>query len=288
MLENLPTFDIPGFAAAVARAIDQFTNYLSVNYSALFDIISAIILGIEHPIAALLIALPSWLVICGTVAAGLHAGGWRLSFLAGISLILVLAFDLWAPAMETLALVLTAALLSLVVGIPLGILMAESRRASTVLEPILDFMQTMPPFVLLVPAVFFFGVGTVPGVVATIFFAMPLPIRLTAHGLHMVEPEMVEAGEAFGANRFQVLTLVKLPLAFRSIMAGVNQCIMMSLSMVIIASMIGAGGLGNEIIRAISRLQVGRGVEAGLAVVILAILIDRLTKGLSRRIDPSA
>jgi len=135
---------------------------------------------------------------------------------------------------------------------------------------------------------FFLGVGTVPGIIATIFFAMPLPIRLTAHGLRMVEPEVVEAGEAFGANRLTILFLVKLPLAFRSIMAGVNQCIMMSLSMVIIASMIGAGGLGDEIIRSISRLQVGRGVEAGLAVVVLAILIDRFSKRISQKVDPTA
>ena len=174
------------------------------------------------------------------------------------------------------------------VNSPIGMLIAESRRLNALFEPILDFMQTMPPFVLLVPAVFFFGVGTVPGIVATIFFAMPLPIRLTAHGLKMVEPEMVEAGEAFGAGRLTILFLVKLPLAFRSIMAGVNQCVLMSLSMVIIASMIGAGGLGDEIIRSISRLQVGRGVEAGLAVVVLAILIDRISKRLSEKVDPTA
>jgi glycine betaine/proline transport system permease protein len=195
---------------------------------------------------------------------------------------------MWSAAMVTLSLVLTSAVIALAIGIPIGTLIAESRRANAVVEPILDFMQTMPPFVLLVPAVFFFGVGTVPGVVATIFFAMPLPIRLTAHGLKMVEPEMVEAGEAFGASRLTVLFLIKLPLAFRSIMAGVNQCVMMSLSMVIIASMIGAGGLGDEIIRAISRLQIGRGVEAGLAVVVLAILIDRFTKRISEKIDPTA
>jgi glycine betaine/proline transport system permease protein len=188
----------------------------------------------------------------------------------------------------TLSLVLTAAICALVIGIPLGILISESKRANALFEPILDFMQTMPAFVLLVPAVFFFGVGTVPGIVATIFFAMPLPIRLTAHGLRGVEPEVIEAGEAFGANRMTILVFIKLPLAFRSIMAGVNQCIMMSLSMVIIASMIGAGGLGDEIIRSISRLQVGRGVEAGLGVVVLAILIDRFTRRISQKIDPTA
>jgi ABC-type proline/glycine betaine transport system permease subunit len=286
-LEDQMVFDVAKFAEAVAAGIDQFTDYLSVHFSFFFDFIASVILGIEEPIAGLLGILPAWFVICIAVAVGFYAGRWRLSLLAGISLLIVLVFNLWAPAMETFALVLTATLLALVVGVPLGILMAEFRRIQALFEPILDFMQTMPPFVLLVPAVFFFGVGTVPGVVATVFFAMPLPIRLTMHGLHMVEPEVVEAGEAFGANRFQILAFVKLPLAFRSIMAGINQCIMMSLSMVIIASMIGAGGLGNEIIRAISRLQIGRGVETGFAVVLLAILIDRFTKGVSRRIDPS-
>jgi glycine betaine/proline transport system permease protein len=142
--------------------------------------------------------------------------------------------------------------------------------------------------VLLIPAVFFFGVGTVAGVVATVIYAMPPPVRLTAHGLEMVERQMVEAGEAFGCTRIKLLLFVKIPLAFRTIMAGVNQCIMMALSMVIIASMIGAGGLGDEIVRAISRLQIGRGVEGGLVVVVLAILLDRLSKGIGVRADPTA
>jgi glycine betaine/proline transport system permease protein len=279
--------DFADFAGAVASSIDAFTAYLSENYAFVFDFISAIILGIEEPIAAVLTNVPSWIVIVATVATAAVLGRLRLALLSGFALAFILVFNLWAAAMITLALVLTAALLSLAIGIPIGILMAESKRADAILEPILDFMQTMPPFVLLVPAVFFFGVGTVPGVIATIFFAMALPIRLTAHGLKMVESEMVEAGEAFGAARLQILLLIKLPLAFRSIMAGVNQCIMMSLSMVIIASMIGAGGLGDEIIRSISRLQVGRGVEAGLGVVVLAILIDRFTKGISSRVDPT-
>jgi glycine betaine/proline transport system permease protein len=280
--------DFTDFASTIASSIDNFTNYLSANFSFVFNFISAVILGIEQPLAAVLTSVPAWMVIVAGVVGGALVGRVSLAILSGVGLSFILALNLWSAAMVTLSLELTAAIISLAIGVPLGTLIAESRRVNTVFEPILDFMQTMPPFVLLVPAVFFFGVGTVPGVIATIFFAMPLPIRLTAHGIKMVEPEVVEAGEAFGAGRMTIFFLIKLPLAFRSIMAGVNQCIMMSLSMVIIASMIGAGGLGDEIIRSISRLQVGRGVEAGLGVVILAILIDRFTKRISQKVDPTA
>lgn len=280
--------DFSEFASSIAASIDNFTSYLSTNYGFIFDFIGSVITGINGPLAAALTGLPAWTIIAFAVVAGALLGRATLAILGGVGLLFILALNLWAAAMLTLSLVLTAAIISLLIGIPLGMLIAESRRINAVVEPILDFMQTMPPFVMLVPAVFFFGVGTVPGVIATIFFAVPLPTRLTAHGLKMVEPEMVEAGEAFGAGRMTILFLVKLPLAFRSIMAGVNQCIMMSLSMVIIASMIGAGGLGDEIIRSISRLQVGRGVEAGLAVVILAIVVDRFTKRISQKVDPTA
>lgn len=280
--------DFSEFAHTVAISIDDFTNYLSAEFGFVFDLISAVILGIQRPLAVVLTSAPAWLVIAVSVIGGMLIGRIPLALLSGLGLAFILVMNLWSAAMVTLSLVLTAAIMALLIGIPIGILIAESQRANAIVEPILDFMQTMPPFVLLVPAVFFFGVGTVPGIVATIFFAMPLPIRLTAHGLKMVEPEVVEAGEAFGASRMTILFLIKLPLAFRSIMAGVNQCIMMSLSMVIIASMIGAGGLGDEIIRAISRLQVGRGVEAGLGVVVLAILIDRFSKRISQKIDPTA
>lgn len=280
--------DFSEFAGAVATSIDNFTNYLSAHFGFVFDFISAVILGIQQPLATLLTSAPAWLIIAIVVIGGVLLGRFSLAILSGCGLAFIFVMNLWPPAMVTLSLVLTAAVVALAIGIPIGTLIAESKRLNAVVEPILDFMQTMPPFVLLVPAVFFFGVGTVPGIVATIFFAMPLPIRLTAHGLKMVEQEMVEAGEAFGASRLAVLFLIKLPLAFRSIMAGVNQCVMMSLSMVIIASMIGAGGLGDEIIRSISRLQVGRGVEAGLAVVVLAILIDRITRRISEKVDPTA
>ncbi|MDT3380061.1 ABC transporter permease subunit [Labrys sp. KNU-23] len=280
--------DFSEFADSIATSIDDFTTYLSTNYSFIFDFIGSIINGINGPLATALTSVPAWVIIAVAVVGGILLGRITLAVLGGVGLTFILAMNLWAAAMLTLSLVLTAAFIALLIGIPLGMLIAESKKVNAVVEPVLDFMQTMPPFVLLVPAVFFFGVGTVPGVIATIFFAIPLPTRLTAHGLRMVESEMVEAGEAFGAGRMTILFLIKLPQAFRSIMAGVNQCIMMSLSMVIIASMIGAGGLGDEIIRSISRLQVGKGVEAGLAVVVLAIVIDRFSKRISQKVDPTA
>ena len=171
--------DFTDFAMSIATAIDNFTNYISLKFGPVFDVISAIIQGINDPLAAGLNFLPPWLVIVAAVIGGFFAGRLPLALLGGLGLVFILVMNLWSAAMLTLSLVLTAALISLAIGIPLGTLIAESKRVNAIFEPILDFMQTMPAFVLLVPAVFFFGVGVVPGVVATIFFAMPLPIRLT-------------------------------------------------------------------------------------------------------------
>jgi ABC-type proline/glycine betaine transport system permease subunit len=275
------------FRLPLAPAVDQLTVQLSVNLAAVFDTIAAVILGIELPIERAILLLPAWAVVVIVTAIGAILGGRWFALVCAASLVFIISLDLWEPAVSTFALVLTATALALIIGIPIGLLMGESRCVTAVMTPILDFMQTMPAFVLLIPSVLFFGVGTVAGVVATVIYAMPPAVRLTAHGLTMVEAQMVEAGEAFGCNRSRLLVLVKIPLAFRTIMAGVNQCIMMALSMVVISSMIGAGGLGEEIVRAISRLQVGRGVEAGLAVVVLAILLDRISKQLGERIDPT-
>jgi glycine betaine/proline transport system permease protein len=276
------------FRLPLAPFVDRATEYLSLHYALVFDAIAAVILWIERPIEIFLLLLPPWVAMVIVVGLGGVIGGWILAVLSAFSLLFILSLQLWTATVSTLALMLTAALLSLVIGIPIGILMAESRIATGIMTPMLDFMQTMPPFVLLIPAVFFFGVGTVAGVIATVIYSMPPPVRLTAHGIAMVEHQMVEAGEAFGCTRLKLLLLVKIPLAYRTIMAGVNQCIMMALSMVIIASMIGSGGLGDEIVRAISRLQVGRGVEGGIVVVLLAILLDRFSRALGTRMDPTA
>jgi glycine betaine/proline transport system permease protein len=277
-----------GYTFHIAPYIDLTTEYLLKNFGWFFDAIAAVLLGVERPTELLLQAFPPWVIILFAIALGTIAGGWRLAVICGVCLGFIAISDLWPAAMQTLAAVFTATLLSVLIGIPLGILMGEFRAMSATITPVLDFMQTMPAFVLLIPAVYFFGIGTVGGLVATMVFATPLPVRLTAHGLSMVDYETVEAGQAFGCTRLQLLFLVKLPLAFRSVMAGINQCIMLSLSVVITASFIGAGGLGDEIIRAISRLQLGRGIEAGLAIVGLAIFLDRLSTRVGQLIDPSS
>jgi len=184
----------------------------------------------------------------------------------------------WGNAMDTLALVLVASAIAIVVSVPLGILAARSNVASAVIKPILDFMQTMPAFVYLIPAVMFFGLGRVPGILATVIFAMPPAVRLTALGIRQVPVEIVEAGRAFGCTDRQLLTRVQLPNALPSIMAGVNQTMMLALSMVVIASMIGAGGLGNVVLQGIQRLDIGLGFKSGLSVVLLAIILDRITQ----------
>jgi len=196
-----------------------------------------------------------------------------------LGLLLSENIGLWGAFVETLALVLTAELLVMVVGLPLGVLAARKDGFHSVVRPVLDFMQTMPAFVYLIPAVMFFGLGLVPGVVATFVFALPPLIRLTNLGIRQVPRELVEAADAFGATASQKLFKVQIPVAMPTIMAGVNQSIMLGLSMVVIAAMIGAGGLGEDVLRGIQRLQVGQGFEAGLVVVILAIILDRITAG---------
>jgi glycine betaine/proline transport system permease protein len=184
--------------------------------------------------------------------------------------------------MQTLSMVIIAVLLCVLLGVPLGILGAKNQTAHKVITPVLDFMQTLPAFVYLLPAVTFFGLGVVPGVISTLIFAMPPVIRLTDLGLKQVPEELVELGKSFGSTFFQMLFKIELPLARSTIMAGINQCIMLSLSMVVIASMIGAKGLGGEVWRGIQRMEIGDGFEAGLAIVIIAIILDRITQSFGK------
>ena len=193
-----------------------------------------------------------------------------------LGFLLVLNLRMWDPLITTMASIITSVLISLAVGIPVGILKSRSKVVDIITRPILDFMQTIPPFVYLIPALMFFGLGTVPGIVATVVFAIAPPIRLTYLGLEQVDEELKEAGRAFGSTPFQMLFKVELPAAMPSIMMGINQCIMLSLSMVVIAAMIGAGGLGKPVLRSLSTVDIGLGFEAGLGVVILAITLDRL------------
>lgn len=189
----------------------------------------------------------------------------------------------WEELMSTVTLVLIASLLSIIVGVPLGILMAKSKTAEAILKPVLDFMQTMPAFVYLIPAVAFFGIGLVPGVFASLIFATPPTVRFTNLGIRQVSKELIEASEAFGSTGSQKLFKVELPMARATIMAGINQTVMLALSMVVIASMIGAPGLGNEVLTALQRSDVGTGFVAGIGIVILAIIIDRFTQSVNNK-----
>ena len=228
-----------------------------------------------------MLALP-WVIVLGlaTLISYLLAG-WRLAVFAIITVLLFGLFGLWAQSMQTLALILFAVLLSLLIGVPLGILCASSDRFDRLLRPVLDAMQTMPAFVYLIPVVIFFGVARVPAVIATVIYAVPPAIRLTNLGIREVQPAAIEAATAFGSTRGQLMRKVLLPLALPSILAGVNQTIMMALGMVVIAAMVGAGGLGREVLLTLQRLQVGAAFEAGLAIVCMAILLDRLSEALA-------
>jgi len=208
---------------------------------------------------------------------------WWAGPLMGGFLLFIGMLGYWDLAMMTLALIFAAVLISLAIGLPTGILMARNDRFASLLKPVLDAMQTMPSFVYLIPALMFFGLGKVPAVFATIIYAVPPVIRLTNVGIRGVPQSVVEAARAFGATSRQILFEVQLPLAFPSIMVGINQTTMMALAMVVIASMIGARGLGMEVLLAINRIEVGRGFEAGLSIVLLAIMIDRITHAFAAR-----
>ncbi|MFY7064774.1 ABC transporter permease [Nocardiopsis changdeensis] len=209
--------------------------------------------------------------------------GWRMGVFALVALSLVASVGQWDNAMDTLGLVLVASAIAVAIAIPIGVLAAYNDLVSKIVKPVLDLMQTLPAFVYLIPAIFFFSIGAVPGVVATIVFAMPPGVRLTELGIRQIDRELVEAGEAFGAPGRKILTGIQLPLALPTIMAGVNQVIMLGLSMVVIAGMVGAGGLGSQVYQGISRNDGALGFEAGIAVVVLAIFLDRLTAAVTRK-----
>ncbi|GAA1091477.1 ABC transporter permease [Nocardiopsis composta] len=217
----------------------------------------------------------------------LVVAGWRVAVFAVLGFLLIMSMDKWDNAMSSLALIVVATAVAVVVSLPIGILAAKNNKVSAVVKPVLDFMQTLPAFVYLLPAIAFFSIGAVPGVIATVIFAMPPGVRLTELGIRQVDKELVEAGEAFGAPEMQILRRIQLPLALATIMAGVNQIIMLSLSMVVIAGMVGAGGLGNDVYTGIAQGNIPVGFEGGLAVVVLAIYLDRLT-GAVTRFSPAA
>jgi glycine betaine/proline transport system permease protein len=258
--------------------VDAAMDWIMNNFIGIFDAIGYVILKFMIWIEKFFLWLP-WpvLVIGVALLAWRVMGRWWVGVIMGGMIFLIGTFGQWELAMMTLSLVVAAVIISLAIGIPLGIAMAGSDAFENTVKPLLDGMQTMPSFVYLIPALMLFGLGKVPALFATIIYAVPPVIRLTNVGIREVSKEVIEAAHAFGSNYWQILFKVQLPLAKPTIMVGINQTTMMALAMVVIASMIGAKGLGLEVLLAINRIEVGRGFESGLCIVILAIVIDRIT-----------
>jgi ABC-type proline/glycine betaine transport system permease subunit len=268
------------FRIPLGTWVEDIIDFITDTLGFVFDFVATVVSGLYEVVDAVFSTPPFWAVIVVLAVLGFAARGWKFAVGTVVGLMLIVGVDQWDNAMDTLALVLVASIIAILIAVPLGIAAAKNRTTSNFLRPILDFTQTMPAFVYLIPALILFGIGVVPGVVATIIFAVAPGVRLTELGIRGVDSEVVEAGQAFGASPWRILRQIQLPLALPSIMAGINQVIMLSLSMVVIAGMVGAGGLGQPVVASLNRIDVALGFEAGLSVVILAIFLDRITAAL--------
>lgn len=267
----------------VAGPVNDFVDWFT-------DTFNPILTGVETGLETLYDGVVSflewppfgvWVVLFAVIAWLVHS--WGLAVFTVIGFYAIEAMGQWSAAMNTLALVLLASLIAVVISIPVGIWAAKSDALSSTIKPVLDFMQTMPAMLYLIPALFAFGIGPVAGMFATVVFASPPGVRFTELAIRQVDAEVVEAGRAFGSPPGRILRQIQLPLALPTIMAGINQVIMLALSMVVLAAMVGAGGLGNDVVNGLQSLNVGRGFEAGIAVVILAIFLDRVVAALADR-----
>lgn len=269
----------------VAEAVENFMDYITDTFSSGFKFIQNSGEMMMDSVTDLLVLIPPlvFILLVAVLAFFVTGKKWGLALFSLIGLFFIYNQGLWNELMNTFTLVLFSSILAIVLGIPIGILMSKSKTAEQIIKPILDFMQTMPGFVYLIPAVAFFGIGVVPGVFASIIFALPPTVRFTNLGIRQVSKELVEAADSYGSTPSQKLFKVELPLAKSTIMAGINQTVLLSLSMVVIASMIGAPGLGREVLSALQRAQVGNGFVAGLSLVIFAIIVDRLTQSLNKK-----
>ncbi|XID91677.1 ABC transporter permease [Paenibacillaceae bacterium WGS1546] len=272
------SWDLPKLP--VGKWVEAVEAWLESNAEPVFAGIKTFIGATVNGLASGFNALPALVVILLFTALAYWIGRTKIALFTLFGLYLVYNLGYWENTMETLALVLTASIISVAIGVPLGILCARNDAVQKIVTPVLDFMQTMPAFVYLLPAVAFFSLGVVPGVIASVIFGIPPTIRLTNLGIRQVPADLVEAADAFGSTSMQKLFKLQLPIAAPTIMAGINQTIMLSLSMVVIASMIGAQGVGADVYRAVTQAKTGVGFEAGLAVVVLAIILDRLTQSL--------
>ena len=269
-------------AGPLGLAVDAIVAWLLEHGQWFFGLVRLTVELLASLFESVLSLPPAWVLAPVIALIGWRRVGGGFSLFALLGLNLVLALGLWQPMIATLALVLASALLALLIGLPLGILSARYPMVWSVVRPGLDLMQTMPAFVYLIPAVMLFSTGAVPSIIATLIFSMPPVVRLTHLGITQVPADLIEAGRSFGCSEHQMLWLVQMPNALPTVMTGVNQTIMLALSMVVIASMIGGGGLGDVVLRGIQQLDVGLGFEGGIAVVILAVILDRLTQGLSK------
>lgn len=265
--------------------VDTVFDWLKENVAWFFDAVTWLFNFLIDVLTDVLVDLHPLVIIILLALIGWVFRSWQMAVGTLITLFFIMTMDQWVAAMQTLALIIIAAVIAVIIAIPVGILAARSNKASAVIKPILDFMQTMPAFVYLIPAVTFFGIGVVPGLVATVIFALPPGVRFTELGIRGVDSETVEAGQSFGATPGQILRGVQLPLATPTIMAGINQVIMLALAMAVIAGMVGADGLGKNVVEAIATQNLPLGVEAGLGVVIIAVYLDRVTAALGNAKD---
>ena len=268
------------------RAVDEGLNWVVRNWSDELEAAAYPLLVLLKAIENLLVATPWWLIMA--ILAGiawLSTRRWQLPVIVVASLLFLGVMDLWTDAMTTMALMMAATLTAILISIPVGVWMSRSARARQMVTPVLDLMQTLPGFVYLIPTVMIFGPGKIPALIATIVYAAPPLVRLSDLGLRTVDPAVMEASRAFGTNPMQRLFGVQIPLALPTILAGVNQTTMMALAMVVIASMIGAGGLGYQVLQGIGRLEVSRGLFAGLGIVVLAIVFDRITQAFGKQLQ---
>lgn len=270
---------IASFKIPIGQWGRSFFTFLTTNFEWFFDAIADGVTWVLQGLIDLLLWLPPVVVVLLIAAlAWWLQRSWKLALAVALGLGFIINQGLWKDTVETLVLVVGATTASMAIGVPIGIWAAHNERGYRILQPILDLMQTMPTFVYLIPVLILFGLGIAPGLIVTVIFASPAPIRLTYLGITSVPKPMLEAGEAFGATKRQLLWKVELPAAMPTIMAGLTQCIMLSLSMVVIAALIGANGLGKPVVRALNSVNIPLGLEAGLAIVIIAIILDRMSR----------
>ena len=277
-------FNFPFRIPFDVTSIDDVVRDFSIKYDAIFSSIKEFLNGMIYGVQIALNHIPWWVFFLTVFLLG-----WRLSgklkngLIYAVVLMLIGVFSLWSLMIETISIVIVSVIISVVFGFPIGIIISRSDRADRIIRPVLDGMQTMPVFVYLIPALLFFGLGKAPAVIATTIYAIVPLIRLTNHGIRQVDTEVVEAARAFGSTELQTLYKVQIPQALPTIMTGLNQTLMMAMSMVVTCSMIGASGLGMEVLIGVNRMEIGRGVVAGTAVVIIAIILDRLTQGMVKK-----